>query len=273
MSDSVENQLYYAAEIGSASVVSSLLKDNPGINVNWQDPNQWTPLHAASMNGHHKVVKLLLAHPDIDVNLRNRGGETPFLLGCLNCSVSVVEVLLKDPRVDVTLADNRGCTPLWYASRNAHQEVIEWLMASGRDLGDIMNKKGKTWDGKDYTALEIAQERNRTKVVSVPEKFLANPALTRHELRVKLGMLDALAAELYAVTVFPLRWSSSTQGSFSPCWYSQSCFCHSLLCHCQEVANGAADDAVSSRRWLNKTEYSLQGFGGCLQITCQESSS
>jgi len=31
---------------------------------------------------------------------------------------------------------------------------------------------------------------------------MANPVLTRYELRVKLGVLDALAAEIFALTVF-----------------------------------------------------------------------
>ena len=72
--------------------------------------------------------------------------------------MSVVQVLLKDPRVDVTLEDNNGCTPLWWASSYGCLEVIAWLIASGRDLGDVQNKKGNDWeDGKGYTALEIAK--------------------------------------------------------------------------------------------------------------------
>ena len=107
----------------------------------------------------------------------------------------------KDPRVDVTLDNLKGCTPLWYASYNGKHEVIEWLVASGRDLGDIMNKKG-LGGGKDYTALEIARKEKETEAVSVLERFIANPTLTRHKLRVKLGALDELAAEVFALTVF-----------------------------------------------------------------------
>jgi len=58
------------------------------------------------------------------------------------------------------------------------------------------------WDGEDYTALEIAREEKETEAVSELERFLANPAQTRHELRVKLGVLDELAAEVFALTVF-----------------------------------------------------------------------
>ena len=36
----------------------------------------------------------------------------------------------------------------------------------------------------------------------VLERFIANPAQTRHELRVKLGVLDEMAAEVFALTVF-----------------------------------------------------------------------
>jgi len=114
--------------------------------------------------------------------------------------VSVVRVLLKDPRVNVELDDNRGRTPLWLASCYGKHEVIEWLIARGRDLGDIENKKAKDFNGK-YTALEIAREK-KIEVVSVLERFIANPAQTRHELHAKLGLLDELAAEVFALTVF-----------------------------------------------------------------------
>jgi len=38
--------------------------------------------------------------------------------------------------------------------------------------------------------------------VSVLERFIANQVQTRHELRERLGGLDALAAEVFALTVF-----------------------------------------------------------------------
>jgi len=201
MSDSVEWKLWDAAENGRASEVSSLLRDHPEINVNWTDNEQWTPLHVASLNGHVEVVKLLLAHPNININLKNDEGQTPLSVGCQYGRVSVVELLLKDRRVDVTPDDDRGRTPLWWTAYCGCDEVVEWLIASGSDLGDIKNKKGK-WDGKDFNSLEIARRERNTEVRSTLERFMANPVLTRHELRVKLGMLDALAAEVFALTVF-----------------------------------------------------------------------
>jgi len=113
-------------------------------------------------------------------------------------AMSVVEVLLKDPRVDVSLDDNYGCTPLWWASCYGRHEVIEWIIARGRDLGDVK----KNWIDGGYKALEIARKINSDQAVSVLERFLANPAQTRHELRMKFGILDELAAEVFAFTVF-----------------------------------------------------------------------
>ena len=57
-------------------------------------------------------------------------------------------------------------------------------------------------NNEGYAAIEIARKFESTEVVSLLERFIADPALTRHELRVKLGMLDALAAEVFALTVF-----------------------------------------------------------------------
>ena len=54
--------------------------------------------------------------------------------------------------------------------------MIEWLVASGRDLGDVENEKGKYWDGKT-TALEIVRENEGTEAASQLERFIANPGM------------------------------------------------------------------------------------------------
>ena len=75
--------------------------------------------------------------------------------------------------------------------------MIERLIASGRDLGDFKYKKGKGWwQEENYTALEIATKFCKPGVVDLLKRFLTNPAQTRHEVRVKLGMLTELSAEV-----------------------------------------------------------------------------
>jgi len=261
MTEPVEHRLYFATESGNVSEVSSLFSDNPGIDVNWTHDRGLTALHVASCQGHVEVVKLLLAYPNINVNVKDNSARTPLSLGCMSGQVTVVQ-LLKDPRVDVTLADLNGRTPLW-ASCAGRPEVIECLISSGRDLGDIKNKKGRdSGDGKDKTALEIARKNKQTEAVQLLERFIDNPTLTRHELRVKLGMLDELAAQLYAVPVFlcddllrlkpaPLVPTTTTTTTIAATRFFAIAFqlpmeLQMILCH--RVV------------WLNEAEHSSQGF-------------
>ena len=194
--------MYDAAKVGNVGEVKALLRYNPGLNVNWADENQLTALHCASKQGNVGVMKVLLAHPDINVNCKDDRGHTPISHGCREAHLSVVRELLMDPRVNVTLADSDGRTPLWWESYLGHCKAVELFVASGRDLH--VDRKGK-WDANSYTALEIARKRKMTKVVWLLERFTANPAHTRQQIRVTLGMLyplDALAAEVFALTVF-----------------------------------------------------------------------
>jgi len=78
--------------------------------------------------------------------------------------------------------------------------VVEWLIASCRDL-DI-SRKGKNCNESEYTTLEIARKMKRTDVVALLERFIANPTQTRHEVQATLGVLDELAAEVFALTIF-----------------------------------------------------------------------
>ena len=200
----MEARLIEAAKNCDVEELETLLRLYPDLDVNWKDTRHRfhkAALHHATYLGHVETVKALLAHPRINVNVLNKSGYTSFADACNLGRVPVVKVLLKDPRVDVTLADKCGHIPLWYASFNGHHEVIEWLIASGRYLGDFKNLKGP-WYGIDYTTIEIARKMNQTEAVSLLERFIADPTLTRHELRVKLGMLDEVAAELFALTVF-----------------------------------------------------------------------
>ena len=197
----MESKLLDLAYGGHHAALPSVLQSHPEINVNSTNHNDFTALHWACCCGHVEVVKLLLAHSGINVNPQTNTGATPFYYGCSNGDVTVVQLLLKDPRLDVTLADNCDCSPFALAAQEGQYAVIEWLMASGRDLGDL-NLKGEFYQHERHTALEIAREERNTEVVLLLERFMRDPALTRHELRVRLGMLDELAAEIFALTVF-----------------------------------------------------------------------
>ena len=155
-----------------------------------------------------------------------------------------------------------------------HLSKVIFLRLSGSlPAGDFgVNLKGRKWDGQEYTALEIARVRRKNDVVALLEEFMANPTQTRHELRVKLGLLDEVAAEVYALIVFLcdglLQFRPPALITFVP----TASVRFSLLHHCQEAAHGTADDALPSCCWFNEAKYSSQRFRGCLQVPCKDSS-
>ena len=185
---------------GNVEQVKRFLKDNPTWDVNEElDGYGCAPLHLACIYGHHEVVSVLVAHPQINVNQKDREGYTPFNDGCSTGNVEVVKVLLRDPRVDINMPEDGGRTPLWIASCWGYVEVIRWMIASGREIN--LDLKGERF-GKEYTAIEVARENDKTEVVLLLEGFIASPARTRHEIRIELGVKEALVADNFAMVIF-----------------------------------------------------------------------
>ncbi len=97
----------------------------------------------------------------------------------------MVKMLLKDERVNINEPDKCGCTPLWWASCRGQIEKIKWMIASGRELD--LEKKGRYY-GEESTPIEIGQERGKTEVVNLLEKFMNDPIKTRNEIRNELNI-------------------------------------------------------------------------------------
>ena len=64
-------------------------------NPNEENPNGWTPLHAAASNGHTETVKYLAVRAE-NSNLCNpKNGRTPLNLAAKNHHTDVADVLLQ----------------------------------------------------------------------------------------------------------------------------------------------------------------------------------
>jgi len=90
-----------------------------------------------------------------------------------------------------------GYTPLRGAAYYGDIDVIKWWITSGREM-DFW----KPGDVDKTDAIGGAKKRRRTEVVALLERFKKNPVETRHAMRVELGLVDALAAEMFALVVF-----------------------------------------------------------------------
>jgi len=189
--------MWAAVEKGDVKELAELIKQVPAFEVNDQDEYGETLLHfACSEDSRSAVIPLLLAHPDIDVNVKDEGRETPFYWAC-NGNTSCVREMLKDSRVKVNEPHDDGSTPLWRAARSGHLDVIKWWIASGREI-DL----GKPGDIDRTDAIGKAKRRGKTEVVTLLERFKSDAAQTRQGMRLGLGLVDEVAAQMFALVVF-----------------------------------------------------------------------
>jgi len=186
-----------AVKSGDVEKLAELIRQDPGFKVNQQNEDGYTLLHHACYeDSRSPVIPLLLAHPDIDVNVKNIYGSTPFYFAC-NRSPSCVREMLKDSGVKVNEPDQFGCTPLWGAALRDCPNVIKWWIASGREM-DL----GAPGDVDKTDAIGVAKKKGKTEVVTLLERFKGDAAKTRYAMRVELGLVDELAAEVFALVVF-----------------------------------------------------------------------
>jgi len=186
-----------AVERGDAQELAALMQQDPGFKVNsGMDMHGNTLLHRACLGSHcSPVIPLLLAHPEVDVNVKNRYGFAPFFGACEYGTTSCVREMLKDSRVKVNEPTHYGYTPLWNAAYFGHPDIVKWWIASGREM-DL----GKPGDYKD--TIRVAEQGGKIEVAALLQRFKDNPVVTRYAMRVELGFLDELAAEMFALVVF-----------------------------------------------------------------------
>lgn len=128
--------LYNAAFSGFTGVIRELL--DFGASIDLTDVDLFTPLFAASQNGHLDAVNLLLergADPSISTN---ESGFSPLHISCMCNHIEVAKVLL-DAGTDIDKLGNGDETPLFIAAENDCHEVVSMLMERGADptLTDI----------------------------------------------------------------------------------------------------------------------------------------
>ncbi|KAL1875214.1 hypothetical protein Daus18300_003285 [Diaporthe australafricana] len=93
--------------------------------IDAQDEEDHTALHAAVVRGHIKVVELLLEQK-ANVRIRDNKGRSALHLASLQGNEAIVKMLLStkaDRQLDI--CDNKGMTPLHLASAAGDQDVFE----------------------------------------------------------------------------------------------------------------------------------------------------
>ena len=149
-------------QAGSAEVASLLLKYGADINaINEKDG--FTPLHAASVNGHREVISLLIKH-GVDVNEKDKWGWTPLFNAVSRGDPDNVNLLLSNG-ADVNALDQWNETPLhisirrryflFLSNRRTHLKIMQLLIQNGADV----NKRNHNGDTPLHMAGFVIRER------------------------------------------------------------------------------------------------------------------
>jgi hypothetical protein len=123
--------LHIASMNGQLDTIELLLEK--GSDIEAQTCDGFTPLHIASMYRRLRAIELLLKN-GANIDYEDNDGDTP-----LNCATMVDDLdavkLLIDKGCDIESQNNYGRTPLHYASMCMNLEVVKYLLEHGADIG------------------------------------------------------------------------------------------------------------------------------------------
>uniref|UniRef100_A0A8C1WR17 Ankyrin repeat domain 28b n=1 Tax=Cyprinus carpio TaxID=7962 RepID=A0A8C1WR17_CYPCA len=162
--------LHAAAYLGDAEIIELLILS--GARVNAKD-NKWlTPLHRAVASCSEEAVQVLLKH-SADVNARDKNWQTPLHVAAANKAVRCAEALV--PLLsNVNVSDRAGRTALHHAAFSGHLEVqlrdeyLSLFKFSHMEVVKLLVSHGAEVTCKDkkaYTPLHAAASSGMISVV------------------------------------------------------------------------------------------------------------
>ena len=115
-----ESPLMYAALNGHFVAAQKLIEKEADVNK-----TGWTPLHYAATNGHVKIMRLLLDHHAF-VDAESPNGTTPLMMAAQYGSGAAVKLLL-DEGAQATQKNKQGLSALDFAQRASRPDAIKLL--------------------------------------------------------------------------------------------------------------------------------------------------
>ena len=128
----ISTPLFFVALCGFSGLAKHLIVTR-ALDVNAKVHYNWTPLFAASRNGHVDVVQVLLDH-GANVNAQDIYDQSPLYWASYERHVKVVQLLLEHG-ANVNTQDNyNNYTPLHWASYWGNLEITRLLLDHGADV-------------------------------------------------------------------------------------------------------------------------------------------
>lgn len=169
-----KNSLFLAAEAGDNESLRVLI--DKGEPVNPENPDLYTPLMAATMQGHAESVKTLI-EAGADVN-RAPDGMTALLFASMAGRTDIVRLLI-GAGADVNKIYEGGHTALMAATGYNHIETAKELLAAGTDV-NVRNDEGAT-------ALMIAEHKGH---VALTQILKQSGALSEDQFKIVFVVID-----------------------------------------------------------------------------------
>jgi ankyrin repeat protein len=115
-----ESPLMFAALNGHLTLAKKLIDKEADVNK-----TGWTPLHYAATNGHVEIMRLLLEH-NAFVDAESPNGTTPLMMAAQYGTGDAVKLLL-DEGAQALQTNKQGLTALDFAQRGSRPDAIKLL--------------------------------------------------------------------------------------------------------------------------------------------------
>jgi len=122
-----ESPLMYAALKGHLALAKKLILKDADVNK-----TGWTPLHYAATSGHLEMIRLLLEH-NAFVDAESPNGTTPLMMAAQYGSGASVKLLL-DEGAQPMQTNEQGLTALDFALRASRPDAIELLTVTVKSI-------------------------------------------------------------------------------------------------------------------------------------------
>ena len=110
-----------------------------GVNLDWQDEEEWTMLHYCVRSNQPEIARMLI-DAGADLNIQNEFGSTALQLCVLDIRPDIARMLI-DAGADLNIQDDGGWTALHLCARWNSPEILRMLIDAGADK-TIPNNNG-----------------------------------------------------------------------------------------------------------------------------------
>jgi ankyrin repeat protein len=169
--EAMGNNLWQASFSGDSAKVATLLDSQDEQSfLNYQNENDVTALHMATVKNHLDVTRLLI-EVDCNVNVTSLFGRTPLMTVTQRGYTSIATELIT-ARCNVDLPEHGGATPLYMTAFFGNAKVAEQLIEARANI-DLKHENGNTslmisaWRGKVSVAKLVVAAREDIDVQKV----------------------------------------------------------------------------------------------------------